>query len=54
MTELERLRAENKLLRAEKEQAEMEISFLKTRRDRGGGAEPDQTQTGLSGNQRRT
>lgn len=29
MTELERLRAENKLLRAEKEHAEMEISFLK-------------------------
>ena len=29
MTELERLRAENKLLRAEKEQAQMEASFLK-------------------------
>ena len=29
MTELERLRAENRLLRAEKERAEMEISFLK-------------------------
>ena len=28
MTELERLRAENKLLRAEKEYVEMEISFL--------------------------
>ena len=29
MCELERLRAENKLLRAEKEHAEMEASFLK-------------------------
>ncbi|HBB28703.1 MAG TPA: transposase [Clostridiales bacterium] len=29
MTELERLKAENKILRAEKEQAEMEASFLK-------------------------
>lgn len=29
MTELERLRAENKLLKAQKERAEMEISFLK-------------------------
>lgn len=29
MSELERLRAENKILRAEKERAEMEISFLK-------------------------
>jgi transposase-like protein len=29
MTELERLRAENKILRAEKERAEMEVSFLK-------------------------
>lgn len=29
MTELERLRAENKILRAEKEHAEMEASFLK-------------------------
>ena len=29
MNELERLRAENKILRAEKERAEMEISFLK-------------------------
>lgn len=29
MTELEKLRAENKILRAEKERAEMEISFLK-------------------------
>ena len=29
MTELEKLRAENKLLRAEKEHAEMEVSFLK-------------------------
>jgi transposase len=29
MTELERLRAENKILRAEKEKAEMEASFLK-------------------------
>lgn len=29
MSELERLRAENKLLKAEKERAEMEISFLK-------------------------
>lgn len=29
MCELERLRAENKLLRAEKEHAEMEVSFLK-------------------------
>lgn len=29
MSELERLRAENKLLRAEKERAEMEASFLK-------------------------
>jgi transposase-like protein len=29
MTELERLRAENKLLRAQKEHAEMEVSFLK-------------------------
>jgi transposase-like protein len=29
MTELERLRAENRLLRAEKERAEMEVSFLK-------------------------
>ena len=29
MTELEKLRAENKILRAEKEHAEMEISFLK-------------------------
>lgn len=29
MTELERLRAENKLLKAQKERAEMEVSFLK-------------------------
>lgn len=29
MSELERLRAENKILRAEKEHAEMEVSFLK-------------------------
>ena len=29
MTELEKLRAENKILRAEKERAEMEASFLK-------------------------
>ena len=29
MSELERLRAENRLLRAEKERAEMEVSFLK-------------------------
>lgn len=29
MTEIERLRAENRLLRAEKKQAEMELSFLK-------------------------
>ena len=29
MTELERLRAENKILRAQKERAEMEVSFLK-------------------------
>lgn len=29
MTELERLRAENRILRAEKERAEMEVSFLK-------------------------
>ena len=29
MSELERLRAENKILRAEKERAEMEVSFLK-------------------------
>jgi hypothetical protein len=29
MTELEQLRAENKILRAEKRQAEMEASFLK-------------------------
>ncbi len=29
MTELERLRAENRILRAEKERAEMEASFLK-------------------------
>ena len=29
MTELDRLRAENKILRAEKERAEMEASFLK-------------------------
>lgn len=29
MTELEKLRAENRILRAEKKQAEMEASFLK-------------------------
>ena len=29
LSELEKLRAENKILRAEKERAEMEISFLK-------------------------
>lgn len=29
MTELEKLRAENRILRAEKERAEMEVSFLK-------------------------
>ena len=29
MTELEKLRAENKILRAQKERAEMEASFLK-------------------------
>ena len=29
MSELERLRAENRILRAEKERAEMEASFLK-------------------------
>lgn len=29
MSELERLRAENRILKAEKERAEMEISFLK-------------------------
>lgn len=29
MTELERLRAENRLLKAQKRQAEMEVSFLK-------------------------
>lgn len=29
MTELERLRAENKILKVEKERAEMEASFLK-------------------------
>ena len=29
MSELERLRAENRILRAEKERAEMEVSFLK-------------------------
>ena len=29
LSELEKLRAENKILRAEKERAEMEVSFLK-------------------------
>ena len=29
MTELEKLRAENRILRVEKEQAEMEMNFLK-------------------------
>ena len=34
MSELERLRAEVKLLKAEKKRAEMEASFLKTQRNR--------------------
>lgn len=42
MDELERLRAEVKLLRAEKKPAEMEVSFLKnSKKQRGGGAKPD-------------
>lgn len=32
MTELERLRAENRILKAEKKYAEMEVSFLKNSR----------------------
>ena len=34
MTELEKLRAENKLLKAQNKRQEMEMAFLKTRRDR--------------------
>lgn len=41
MNELESLRAEVKILRAEKERAEMEASFLKnSKRQKGGGAKP--------------
>ena len=51
MTELEQLRAEVKILRAEKEHAEMETSFLKnSRRQRGGGAKPAPSRTYISGN----
>ena len=34
MPELERLRAENRLLQTEKRKAELEVAFLKTRRNR--------------------
>ena len=41
MSELEKLRAEVKILKAEKERAEMEASFLKnSKKQRGGGAKP--------------
>lgn len=53
MSELEKLRAEVKILRAEKERAEMEVAFLKNqRRSKGGGAKPNKKRTYLSGNQR--
>ena len=42
MSELEKLRAEVKILKAEKERAEMEASFFKKTEEmeRGGGAKP--------------
>ena len=57
MTEVEKLRAEVRLLRAEKRRAEIEISFLKKLEEierRGGEAEPDTPAIYLSGNQGRT
>ena len=55
MTEVEKLRAEVRLLRAEKRRAEIEISFLKKLEEiERRGAEPDTPGTYLSGNQERT
>ena len=55
MSELEKLRAENRILRAEKEHEQMEADFLKNlQKSKGGGAEPAEEQTHLSGDQRGT
>lgn len=41
MSELEKLRAENRLLQAEKRKAELEIAFLKnSTKSKGGGSKP--------------
>lgn len=42
MSELEKLRAENKLLQAEKRRAQLEVAFLKnSTKSKGGGSKPD-------------
>ena len=42
MSELEKLRAENKLLQAEKRRAQLEAAFLKnSTKSKGGGSKPD-------------
>ena len=42
MSELEKLRAENKILQAEKRRAQLEAAFLKnSTKSKGGGSKPD-------------